>query len=159
MKRLFLTITVVLGLFLSINAQDFSYEEYCEKVTTEVDKFTGDTTHVSPYLRTQMYFCKLVKTDKVLTWVSVSVRSSTHSIGKGIYLLLDNGETISRPTKRVKASYSSGTYRNSSSIILTEDEIQLLKEHNITAVRLYIHDADIKKPEQYRGYINCIDNK
>jgi len=88
--------------------------------------------------------------------MSLTTIGSTPSTGEGVIILLENGQKI---TKNIETSVDvndNAQYEHSAFISLTNTDIELLKQYEMTDARLYIFDMKIKNPEQYLGYINCL---
>ena len=133
---------------------------YCRNIKTSFDKFTGETkydTEISDGVTLE----KVEKDGAKKIYLYIRVSGATISIGeKGATLLLENKKRIERPNEPVDVKTSSSTY--SSSYVysvfmeLTNDEINLLKENNITDVRLYVYDREIKYGTRIKEYLKCL---
>ncbi|MGB1218367.1 MAG: hypothetical protein ACPG4W_01165 [Flavobacteriales bacterium] len=133
-------------------------EKYCKKIDVEVDKFNGETKYQTPLLK-QIGFTKIIKDGEEIVYMSIRTIGSTPSTGKGVIILLDNGEKIEKNVDTDVRVNSNAQFEHSAFFRLTKSDIELLKKHNITDTRLYIFDMKILKPVQYRAYMICLDDK
>ena len=158
MKRLTLLLIPFITLTQVTFTQKLTTEKYCKNIKIEVDKFTGETRYRTPLLK-QIHFIKYIKNGEEKTYMMISTIGSTPATGKGVILLLENGEKI---TKNIETNVSVNTnaqFEHTAFFSLNKNDIELLKKYNVTDTRLYIFDMEIIKPIQYRAYIICLENK
>ncbi len=135
----------------------------CKYVTKIKDKFDGSLTYHTPSYFENISFTRVKSEEGVVSmYMSKKTYSYERKSGlKGAYILLENGEKISKPKANIKVEYDknrlgSKKYKYSAFFTLTKAEIAKLKAYKITDIRLYIYDEKIKDGEKYRQYINCI---
>nr|DAS88617.1 MAG TPA: hypothetical protein [Caudoviricetes sp.] len=131
---------------------------YCDKVSTENDKFTGETTYTTDF-EDGISFVKIVKNKIPNFYMQINTTGSTLNVGKkGLIVLLDNGTKIQKPNAKIDVSTTSsgGGYVYSAFVSLTKNDISLLKQHNITAARLYIYDSNIEGGFKLKDMLKCI---
>lgn len=149
MKQL-LTIAVILMTF-SVAAQN----KYCKKIKVTHNEFTGETTKRSPVLMPVAF----TQVDSMM-FLSLSTEGSTPATGEGVILLFQDGSKLEwnvRTDVRVARGYKRSYYSHSAFILLNNDEIEQLKTKLIKGFMLYIHQQEVGKPEQYHGYLNCMN--
>lgn len=132
---------------------------YCEDIATETDKFTGAIRKSSPTYQ-GIYFLKTTtKNGTSIYYLSVNKNGSTPKIGAtGLYLLLTNGQKLEKPATPidVKVNNDGSGYTYNAFIRLTESDIKLLIENQITDIRLYVFDGTITKGEILSEYLKCL---
>lgn len=139
---------------------DFPEGYFCQQITEEKDKFEDKITYYTP-IESGFSFMKVITAGDTAIYLSVREYGSTLNVGeKGLYLLLSNGEKISRPNAELDTDVSStgSGYTYSAFILLKKEEIQLLKEHLITDNRLYIYDGTVKEgsAKKIQEYLKCL---
>ena len=113
---------------------------------SETDKFSGEKTYYGG--GTKVSFMKVIGKGKSSQYVSVNVYGSTLNYGcYGVYILFENGKKIVRSNEKVDTDYSDGKWKYKAFFTPTLNEINLLKTQKITAVKLYIYDADVDDNE------------
>ena len=123
------------------------------------DKFTNEVTYRSPLLE-DLNFTKFVKNDNIVYYLSCNTIGSTVVVdGKGVILLLDNGEKIEWPEEKIDVKVRGGNYVYSCFIRLSSEDIAKLQQNNISDFRLYIYDNKVENSEKYKQYINCMVNQ
>lgn len=150
--------TIVLFSLLLLTSLSFSQEsKYCKKITTKTDKFTGNTSHQSPY-GGKIW---LLKSGNTL-FLNLFANGSTLNVGeKGVIIILESGEKIVRPKQEIKTDTATTGWSYHAGIVLTPEEVEKLKASPITDFRLYIYDESLSKKEKiiYQELIKCIDSK
>lgn len=132
---------------------------YCEEITNEKDKFTGEITYRTPHGNLGLYIVKYVKSGVVDYYLSVYVGGSTLNTNeKGVYILFDNGKKIIRNNEHIDVSYGDEGWMYNGFIKLTKENITLLKNNLITDVKLFIYDKEIdnKSANNIRQYMKCL---
>lgn len=157
MKKLTLLLITIFVLTQFSFSQDLKTEKYCKKIEVEVDKFTGETKYTTPLLQ-QISFIKYIDSSDTVVYMSISTIGSTPATGEGVIILLENGEKITKNTETDVSVNYNAQFEHSAFFRLTREDIELLKEHNITDTRLYIFDMEIRNPIQYRAYMICLDS-
>ena len=158
MKRQILLLLLIITINQITFSQEIKTEKYCKKIEVELDKFNGETKYSTPLLN-QISFTKIIRKGETVVYMRIRTIGLTPSTGEGVIILLDNGEKITKNVKTSVTVNSDAQYEHSAFLSLTKDEIELIKAHEITNVRLYIFDIGIVKPIQYRAYMMCLDEK
>ncbi|NDJ00081.1 hypothetical protein GWA97_13405 [Flavobacterium sp. LaA7.5] len=142
-----------------IGGLDLPEDFYCKKIDVKVDKFENKQSYFTPYT-SGVLLMKTVKNGKANIFLSINELGKTLNVGKtGLTLLLENGKKISKPDAKIDVETNGyGEYVYNTLVLLTEDDIKLLLENNITDNRLYIYDGVIKKEdaEVIREYLKCL---
>jgi tetratricopeptide (TPR) repeat protein len=113
---------------------------------SETDKFNGEKTYYGG--GTIVSFMKVIGKGKSSQYVSVNVYGSTLNYGcYGVSILFENGKKIIRSNEKVDTDYNDSGWRYKAFFTPTLNEINLLKTQKITAVKLYIYDADVDDSE------------
>lgn len=132
---------------------------YCEDITTKTDKFSGDIRKSSP-TRQGISFSKTTsKNGTAFYYLSVNQYGSVPKIGAtGLYLLLTNGQRFEKPTAPidVKVNNDGTGYVYNAFVRLTEDDIKLLIENQITDTKLYVFDGTVKQGDLLCEYLKCL---
>jgi hypothetical protein len=76
--------------------------------------------------------------------------------GKGITLVFDNGQTISRPDDDVIPDSNGSNVLTVKLLVYGDENIKLIKEHTITGVKLGKYQDEIVEGFTIREYIKCI---
>jgi hypothetical protein len=129
---------------------------YCKEITQTVDKFTGETKYNTN--SGGIFFLKVVKDKTSKIYLSINQPGATLTIGKkGLTILLENNKKIEKPNAEIKANPNgSGGYYNSTFVELTLAEINLLKANNMTDLRLYVNDSEVKNGTKYKELLKCL---
>lgn len=145
MRKLFLLLVFVCGVS---QAQEI---DYCSKIEFKKDKFTGLEQYNSPILDRVVFF-----KSKSGVKIRIDIPGNSLSTGeKGVILLLSDNSQIKKPNEKVFVS--AGTkFRYSASFYLNTMEIERITKNPITAVKLYIYEADVFDPEKYSEYLKCL---
>ena len=129
---------------------------YCRDIKTETDKFTGETSATSDYSE-GISFIKITKEGTSRIYLTINESGSTLNVGKkGLILLLENDKKIERPNAKIDVESGRSNYVYSAFIELTKAEIDLIKENNIIADRLYVYDGEIKNGAKLGQYLKCL---
>lgn len=135
----------------------------CNKIKIEKDKFTDKIIYRTPLERLDeaIIISKIIENKIVKIYMSISITALTLNLsGKGVILLLSNGEKIERIDAKVTpVVYDLNQYLYSSSIQLSDREIELLTSNEITDIRLHIHDKEIMNGKKYLEYLKCLIEK
>ena len=131
---------------------------YCEDIVIETDKFTGDIRKSSP-THEGVYFLKSTKNGTSTYYLSIKERGATPKVGAtGLILLLTNGKRIEKPTVPIDVKVNTGGdgYMYNAFVSLTDEDIKLLSENQITDNRLYVFDGTIKNGQILSEYLKCL---
>ena len=91
---------------------------------------------------------KVIGKGKSSQYVSVNVNGSTLNYGcYGVYVLFENGKKIIRSKETVETKYNGSGWGYRAFFTPTLNEITLLKTQRISAVKLYIYNADVNEEE------------
>ena len=133
---------------------------YCEDIVTETDKFTGAIRKSSPTCQGISFLKTTTKNETSIYYLSIKNKNgSTPKIGAtGLYLLLTNGQRLEKPATPidVKVNNDGSGYTYSAFVRLTESDIRLLIENQITDSRLYVFDGTITKGKILSEYLKCL---
>lgn len=135
---------------------------YCRNIEVKGDKFTGDTTYMTP-AASGFSFMKVKKGKNVTIYMNKNEPGSTLNVGKkGIILLLENNKRLEKPDIELDVKAGSGSsYVYSAFFELTEADIKLLTENAITDSRLYIYDGKVRDGDgkKIMEYLKCLLDK
>jgi hypothetical protein len=130
----------------------------CAEIDITTDKFSGEVNYNSPAIN-NISFIKNIKKGLVTQYVSIDILD-TYLAGYsniGLTILFKSGKKLIRSKEKVDVNTSSGAnWRYSVFFRPTAEEINLLKKEEITAVKLYIFDAEISQGDKIRDYANCV---
>lgn len=113
---------------------------------SSIDKFTGEKTYYGG--GTIVSFMKVVGRKTSSQYVSINVNGSTLNYGcYGVSILFENGKKIIRSKEKVDTDYNDSGWRYKAFFTPTLNEITLLKTQKISAVKLYIYDAEVNENE------------
>lgn len=136
---------------------------FCRNIEMIADKFTGDTTYMTPYA-SGFSFIKKKKGKSEIIYLAKNQPGSTLNVNdKGFIILFENGKKIEKPNAKLDvkpSSYGSG-YVYSVFEELTTDDIDLLLNNLITDSRLYIYDGTTNKEDAKTliEYLKCVKDK
>lgn len=75
----------------------------------------------------------------------------------GLTILFKNGKEIIRKTEKIDVNVSTGSnWRYSAFFTPNSNEISLLKNFEIEAVKLYIFDSNISNGSSIKSFANCV---
>jgi hypothetical protein len=129
----------------------------CNQISQKVDKFDGVITLNSPY-EEPISFTKKIKGTDTTIYCSISISRNEIYTGKGLIILLNDGNKIERPEEKVdyKLNSSSNGFEHSVFFRLSKEEILKLKTSEITDVKMYVLDFTIANGNTIKEYLNCI---
>lgn len=131
---------------------------YCDQLTSETDKFSGEVKTTSKMFQGFM-FLKSVKDKKASYYLMVSALAPTAVVGKtGVIILLANGKKIEKPAAKIDidANKYGKDFKYTSLIQLTPTDITLLTSSPMTDARLYIFDSEIKEGIKMMETLKCL---
>jgi hypothetical protein len=136
---------------------------YCRKIEIKGDKFTGDTTFMTP-AASGFSFIKVKKGNSSTIYLRKNEPGSTLNVGKkGVILLLQNNKRIEKPNEEldVKASSYGSGWVYTAFFELSDTDIKLLTENEITDSRLYIYDGAVREGDgkEIIEYLKCLLDK
>lgn len=143
-----------------IKIEDFPEGYFCNDIEKETDKFTNKTTFSSPVLNPISYV-KTVIEEEVHTYIKIDVIGITANVSKkGVIILFEDGSKINKPDVDVNAQVNKGGdgFLYTAFFELNKEEIDILSQKNITDVRLFIYDREIKNVK-LKEYMKCIKEK
>ncbi len=136
---------------------------FCRGIEMIVDKFTGDTTYITPFA-SGFSFVKVIRAGNKTIYIRKNQPGNSLNVNeKGLILLLENGKRIEKSEAIIDvkpSSYGSG-YVYSVFEELTYADIELLLNNLITDSRLYIYDGTTNKEDAKTlvEYLKCIKDK
>jgi hypothetical protein len=157
MKKVLLMISIGL-----ISILGYSQTSDCKSISKEVDEFDGKITFradVTPFASKNMVsFVKFKYEDSERYYLSMYIAEPDIYTGKGAYIILNNGEKISKPSEKVDYKLLGSQFYTRAYIRLTEEDIVLLKESGIKKFKLYISTGELndKDSEKSKEIINCL---
>jgi hypothetical protein len=132
---------------------------FCQKIDVIEDKFEKTTNYHSPDI-SGVGFMKVIQGGKPYLYMNISVVGYSLSVdGKGVTILLSNGEKIVRAAQKIDVNVGSGSgYDYSAFITLTTADITKLSNNTITDIRLYVYDSEIDHNDAVliREYLKCM---
>lgn len=142
-----------------VDGLDFPKDFFCSKIEHQKDKFEDKETFFSPYA-SGISFMKVINKGVTTIYLSVRVNGSTPNVGKkGLNILFEDGTKLTKPDADIDVKVSSGSgYIYSAFIQLSQSEIKLLIDKNITDKRTYIYDGtvDNESAKKIREYLKCL---
>lgn len=130
-------------------------------IKCETDKFTGDKRcyYLGVLMGTSIGLSKTISAFDTAYYISVNVPAVTVTFGKGVFILLDDGQKISRPGQKVEVDVASGGgFVAKSFFKITMEELKLLQEHKATDVKAYIYTGSIRKSGKLKEAAQCIES-
>jgi hypothetical protein len=119
-----------------------SLNDYLHKI----DKFTGEKIYYGR--NNTVSFSKYVTSKSSIQYVKIILNGSALNYGcYGVKMLFENGKKIIRSKEKIDTDYSENGWSYTAFFTPTANEIALLKTQKISAVQLYIYDADISENE------------
>lgn len=160
MKKLLLIATVLIS--------SITFAQDCSGFDVEKDKFTGEVRHTAYHMLSRTSIVKVVRPNGDTSYyMKLKANGSDFNVGlKGLKILLKNGEIIEKPEVELDVEHVVDTsvgvrsiYIYSAFIELTESDIDLLTQHKITDVRLYVYDAKTMFPGKILKMLKCITGR
>jgi hypothetical protein len=133
-------------------------EGNCFGITSRYDKFEEDTTYSSPILK-QITLYKKRRAAVVIYFMRLSCQGYTVNVlEQGVTILLENDLRIEKPDAEINVDANSTGYEYSAFVQLTEEEMKLIAQNQMTDFRLYIYDAivNVLDRNKYMKYANCL---
>lgn len=142
-----------------VGGLDYPEGFFCSKIQEIKDKFEDKVTFYTP-TENGISFTKIVEKGKTFIYLSVKVNGSTLNVSeKGLAILFGDGTKFNKPEVSIDTKVSSGSgYVYSAFIQLTQAEIKLFTENNITDTRVYIYDGsvDTDSAKKIKEYLKCL---
>lgn len=142
-----------------IGGLDYPADFFCSKIEHQKDKFEDKETFFTP-TENGISFMKTTEKGKSTIFLSVRVNGSTLNVSKkGLNILFEDGTKFTKPEASIDTKVSSGSgYVYSAFIQLTQADIKLLTEKNITDTRVYIYDGTVDKDsaKKIREFLKCL---
>jgi hypothetical protein len=153
MKRI-LFVTLLTTFCFSVNAQN------CKSIQKKVKDLKGEVVFSSPYKSNSITLYKTI-TDQDTTYELVAMCTSTSLTinAPGLYIKLSDGTIIKDETLQSKAHVAGvGYYYYLSDLVLSEDQIELLKKNKIVKYGIYNFENTVSS--SYAGklqeYMSCL---
>lgn len=134
----------------------------CKSISKEVDEFDGKITFraevTSISSKNIVSFIKYKDSDNVRYYLTIHIAESDIYTGTGAYIILNNGEKISKPSEKVDYKLMGSQFYTKAFIRLTDEDLALLKESGIRKFKLYISTGELsdKDSEKSKELINCL---
>lgn len=146
MRKIFLLLILIIFHFSSFAQEIEKPIDKLDDYLSGVDKFNGEKTYYGG--GNTVSFMKVIGKGSSSQYVSIRVKGSTLNYScYGVSILFENGKKIIRSKEKVDTDYNSDGWVYKAFFSPTLNEITLLKTQKITAVQLYIYDADINESE------------
>lgn len=139
----------------SFNAVKESTIDYCDYISKKVDEFTGEKTFKLK-INDDVTFLKCIENNTTSYYLSIYIKEVGIYTGKGVILLLANGQKINKPNEEVECTYMSSSFYTKSFIKLTNSDLQLLKNNALQKYKLYVSEGGI--PPYNLNYFTCLLN-
>ena len=140
----------------------------CKRITTVVDKFTGDTTYSTPVIKiVSAVKIKSSDTSRPGGRTYLSLRSYGYNAvldAKGAYVILEDGTKLSWPEQTIDVrvnKLNNTSFEYSAFIELTEEQSKLLSEKAITDFRIYVFDMAVNSDyaKKFVSMMKCLITK
>jgi hypothetical protein len=146
---------IIVALCLSL----FSKAQLCPEISYSIDKFSGDTTKSSLPVDNVSFTYIRASGGKTYRYMYLRTIGYTANVNKtGVIILLKGGKKIEKPNEKVEVDvnkYGDG-YVYSALLSLTKEDIELLKDNDMTDYRLFIYDGSIKAPDKIKKIVECV---
>lgn len=148
-------------LLKSISAYCQNETNLCDKVETRKDKFNGNEISIPP-ISGGVAFMKVKRGNDISIYLSIINIGNSVSVDKsGVIVLFDDGSKFEKKEEKVDVRVNEkAEYEYNSLIKLTEDDLVMFLNKNITDTRLYIYDFSLNKEQSFNAkeYLKCITN-
>jgi len=161
MKKLFILVLFIFTVQFSFaqKVKAPKADKLCKKIKKKIDKFDGKISYHTPHIYGgQMSYIKVITKGIERVYLSISTISISPATGKGVVLLLANGERLTFDEETDVRVNALAEFAHSAFITLSKEDIEKLKDSSITDVRIYIHATKITNPVKYRLLLICLDN-
>jgi len=141
--------------FLSITQSSL----YCDDISLEIDKFDKSKYYESP--RRNVRVAKYITTSGTVAYL-LCLRATSDFIteGKGVWIILDNGQLINKPDAEVKVKKIDGEdgYYNYGFIYMDQNssDLEVFLNHSITDYKVYVHEVLNINGTKYKEYFKCL---
>ncbi|GGB84030.1 hypothetical protein GCM10007424_25040 [Flavobacterium suaedae] len=130
---------------------------YCSYITENKDssgnkRFIGEKRFLY-----RVY--KVYLTDSYGYGIELMTAKDSKETGKGVTILLDNGEKIVKPDAAIKMDDSRSTSRFNAIFTLTDEDVHLLANNKVLSYTLYKHEQAVYNPEVLQGMFKCLLTK
>jgi hypothetical protein len=152
-------------LFVLFTFNGFSQD--CKDIEYKKDDFTGNETFTSPFVLKNKIFpvslVKFIKNNDTLFFLNLRAYGSTVNLNKkSIIILFTDGSKLElTETIDCKVSKDVETDKNytySTTILISDEQLLILRKKLISKYRLYIYDLELteKQSSYFNAYINCM---
>jgi hypothetical protein len=142
-----------------VGGLDYPEGYFCDKIEHKVDKFENKETFYTP-TENGISFIKTIENGNSIIYLSVRENGSTLNYDiQGLYILFSDGSKFTKPNEEIDVDVSSGSgWIYSAFINLSQEEMELLSEKNITDTKLYIYEGtvDNESATKIREYLKCL---
>ncbi len=135
-------------------------KDYCSEIKVIKDKFEDKTTFYSPYVGQISLGKSIGEGEDGSVYMFLVANGSQFSINKkGLIILFNDGNKISKPNEAITVKMGKGKYFDyKATIKLNEEEIKLFTEKTVTDFRLYIYDVEVENGTDLQEYLKCMTN-
>jgi hypothetical protein len=145
-----------------IGGLDYPVDFFCSEIIRQKDKFEDKETFFTRS-KDGISFMKIKEKGKSNIFLSVTVNGSTLNVSKkGLNILFKDGTKLTKPEASIDTEVNDDYgYDYSTFIQLSQADIKLLTEKNITDIRVYIYDGTVStiNAKKIREYLKCLINK
>lgn len=135
-------------------------EVYCDLVIESKDTEKGNEMYIFSGLPSYQIYKTKSATNSSTVLTLYIYKDEVHA-GKGVVINLDNNQKIERLNLDIVFDTKRSTPRYSASIVLTSEEIELLKNHIITTYKLSKFEDEMYKKfaVKLKGAVSCLITK
>jgi hypothetical protein len=128
----------------------------CSSLKKTIDEFTDVITYKAK-ISNEVDFLKIIKDGVSNYYLSIWIKEPGIYTGKGVNLILKNGEKLNKPDAEVGYSYAGGNFYTTTFIKLNKDDIALLKQSGIEKYKVYISTGKISDSTDFpKNLFNCL---
>jgi hypothetical protein len=142
-----------------VGGLDYPANFFCSKIKQKKDKFEDKETFITP-VEDGISLYKAIENGKSTIYLSVRVNGGTLNISeKGLNILFEDGTKFTKPEESIETEVGSGSgYVYSAFVQLTQADIKLLSEKNITDTKVYVYEGTVDKDsaKKIREYLKCL---
>lgn len=141
-------------------------ENKCEKIEIITDKFNGEKTFKTPMIdlenpgyprMSNIGYQKVIYKGGVDYYLSLSAPSDSPMANrKGVTFILKNGKKINKPNQTVETGVIRSSFERRAFIKLTKADLLLLSKSPITDFKLYVDQGEVRDPDRYVAWVNCL---
>jgi hypothetical protein len=156
MKKLFLAVLTVLA-FTVTNAQN-----NCSDIEKSVSEFTGKISYRIDISENPIMVSinRSIRKHRDYIFLMIYIPEGGIYTGNGVYMILKDGQIISRPEEEVGYSLIGSQFYTSELITLTEEDIEKMTVSGLKKFKLYLSTGELtdKQSDKFSEYLKCIVN-